>query len=520
MNRSRTLYILAGFFVVSASFLPGLSGLCRAQGSPLDSSDVSVVHDCGLVLGFDERLKQNSVFLSIEEVSRLALENNFDIQLAMFDAEADSFNLDEARSVFDTYLNASADYTDNRKKRSSVFSGTKEEIQNYGAGLSKKLPTGTTLSAEVSDQRYWTNSGFVSVNPAYDSQVEFAVTQELGKNFFGLKDRASIETAKLDIENSEFTSLDKIEGVLAAVQVSYWKIARDAKIANIRKRLLKEAEELFGINREKIKKGLIEKPQLLASEANLKQRKIDLLLSQNQLLADINELKLFLNLEEGDKNVMPRDASNVFDEEFDLKESLKKAFELRRDYRISKTDLEIKEIEIVTKKNDLWPEINIQASYVRNGLDDDLGPSFKEIAEEDYPQYYAGISVSVPLENRSARAQLSKKEIEKQQALISVKKIERTILVEIHDAVRNCRILKQMAQKQKDVMEIQQEKLEEEMKKYRYGRSDTDTVIRYQDELFLSELNLAQAVMDYKTAIIDLRLKENSLLGAYRENTK
>ena len=75
------------------------------------------------------------------------------------------------------------------------------------------------------------------------------------------------------------------------------------------------------------------------------------------------------------------------------------------------------------------------------------------------------------------------------------------------------------AYKQENVLALQEEKLAAELKRYEYGRSDTDTVIRYQDDLLLSRILYMQSILDYKAALIELALKENTLLDSFWKDT-
>jgi outer membrane protein TolC len=461
----------------------------------------------------------NKVYLTLEEVCELALSNNFDIQLAKFDARYKETDLDKAESIYDTIIEAEVKFEDDRRKAISSFAGTKSETRNYNFGVSQKLPTGTTLEVNFDNQRSWTNSGFTTVNPAHDSSIDFTLKQELGKNFFGIKDRSDVKITKIDIENVQYTSLDRIERMLSDVQKTYWRIAQYLRVVSIREDMLSRGKELFRIDKEKFRKGIIEKPQLVASEANVRQREIDLMLAQNELEYYINKLKLLLNLEDKDKAVLPREDLDLIIQPVEFVQSVKIAFQQRRDYLKAKNEVESKQIKLVMKRKNLWPEINLEASVSRNGLREHFSQAIKDISSEDNPEYFLGLRIEFPLQNREAKSEFNKAEIEKVKALLNLKKIERKILIEIKDGVRNCDILEQRARKQKNIVKLQEEKLAAELERYKYGRSDTDTVIRYQDDLLLSKLLYAQSLSDYKEALIELSLKENTLLESFWKET-
>jgi len=64
---------------------------------------------------------------------------------------------------------------------------------------------------------------------------------------------------------------------------------------------------------------------------------------------------------------------------------------------------------------------------------------------------------------------------------------------------------------------LQAQKLNEEEKRFRYGRSDTDTLIRFQGDLLKARETAAAAKYRYYASLIDLSLKEGTLLNHYWE---
>ncbi len=462
-----------------------------------------------------EELPPSSYVLSLDEVSHLALENNFDIQLAKFDAQIKQTDLDKEKSIFDTVIDAEIKYKDNQLKTSSTLAGTKSLNNQYNLGIKKKLPTGTTVDLDFTNDRTWTNSSFSSVNPSHESAGKIGITQELGKNFFGLNDRGKIKITRLDIENASYTSLDLIESSLASAQKSYFRLVLALESHEIRASMLEQAQELYGLHKSKVKDGLVETPALLASEANLRQRESDILLAENDLQYSMNQLKFVLNLNENVPDIIPSDAFDAVSKNAEIEQTLSKAFAARRDYKSAKNTADSKKIQLVMKKNNLWPEINLEATFTKNGIDDHFSGAIDSITTEDNPELYVGLKISFPLENRLAKSEYSKADLEKAKSIVSLKRVERLIITDLVDKVRNCNIYYDRLAKQRTIAQIQENKLEAEEKRFKYGRSDTDTIIRYQDDLLSAKLLARQAAYDYQLALIDLAVAENTLLDNY-----
>ena len=152
--------------------------------------------------GFSEDLLP--LELSIDEVTEVALKNSLDIQIAKFDAYISRTSKDEAESIFDTVFSAESSYNRDKLESASSLAGTDTRETIFSLGLEKKLPSATTLSLEATNTKTKTNSAFATLNPYTEAELEFSVTQELGKNFFGLADRSDIKITKIDICNYNF----------------------------------------------------------------------------------------------------------------------------------------------------------------------------------------------------------------------------------------------------------------------------------------------------------------------------
>ncbi len=458
---------------------------------------------------------QDHIYLSLDDVSHLALENNLDIQIAKYDVYIKRNDILEAESIFDTILSADISFKNDQTKSSSVLAGTKTTAHDYKIGLSKKIPSGTTLGLEFQNTRTWTNSSYISVNPNHDASIKFSITQPVGKNFFGLIDRGDIKITKLDIANADYTCLDKIESYLASVQGSFWKFVLLKEELQIKREMLKRAENLYKIYKSKLQIGLVEEPDLLATEANVNIRKNEVLIAEENLEITKNQLLLELNEEKLDLKIHPLEELSLDSKRIDLISSLKQAIENRRDYLKAKNDVTSKDIKVTMKKNNLWPEIDIEASFLRNGLSQDYKTAWQGISSENNPEVYVGLTFSLPLENRDAKGQFQKAKLEKAKYLLLLKKSERQILTQINDRITQLNTAIGKATTNENIVDLQQRKLKAQEIRFHSGRSNSDLMIRYQQDLLDAELSLAQSLYKYKIAVINLKLTQNSLLDEY-----
>lgn len=450
--------------------------------------------------------------LSLGDITELAITNNFDIQLAKFDYYINEQDLFEELSKYDTELAASVKYINDQRKPANIIVGEKSLNNEYSLGISKLLPTGTTIGLDFTLDREWSDSGFVTSNPYYESSAKVSIVQQLGKNFFGMKDRGEVKITKLDISNSGFTSLDRIERAIADAQIDYWRVVYRYTAVKLRKDILERAEWLYEMDQKRLSRGTIERPEFLYSEANVIERKTAVLVAENELQNAINDLKYSLNILDVKTEIIPLDQLDIFGYEVDFNMSMRQAIEHRRDYKRDLNNIKSRNINLSIKENNLWPEINLEASLVRNGIDRASKNATDQIYNQDNPEYSFGVTVVFPLENREAKAQFEQSKLEKAKALVNLKKTEEKILVEIDQRVRECNVTRKQSVMMLEAAKLQDEKLKGQEIRFKYGRSDSDTLIRYQHHLLFAQLDAAKSMMDYKVALIELDVAQNTFL--------
>ncbi len=462
----------------------------------------------------DRHMDVGVIRLSLDDASRIALENDFEIQIAKYDAMIAHTNRKEAIAIYDALLTGSIGYRDNQSKQTSVLMGTKTVDNNYNVGVSKKFPSGTIVNIDLSNNRHWTDSSSVSSALTHEARAGIEVNQPLGRNFLGIQDRGRIDITNIDVENIGYLSLNRIETRLATVQKIYWKLVLEYEQVKIEEGMVAQAKRLYELHQEKLKDGLVEMPEAIASEANYMKRKDELVLLKNRLTSTANILKLYLNIDEN-KKIEVTDNLKIIPFFDNLPKILKVAFSHRRDYLYARNVINKNRIVLAMKKNSAWPEINLKASFEKNGIGDHFKQAWVNICDEDNSNFYVGLSFEFPLGNNRAKSQIEAARLRVAKAILNMKYIERTIAITVADQYRRCNIYRRVAVSSDKIAELCARKLEEEEKRFSQGRSNTDTLIRFQEELLQARFSAAEAKYRYHVAMVDLELKQGILLGKY-----
>jgi len=456
---------------------------------------------------------EERVALSLSACLEIGLANNLDIKIAKIEPLLKAEDIKLAKSIFDTVIEGKIAYEDDQRAAASTLAGSATLETDYELGVSTKMPiSGTEIDIDYSDQRDWTDSIFTVSNPLHTAELSVTVTQPILKNFFGYIDRGDVKLSKIEAHLADIESLDRIENTIADIEKAYWKLVFAEHDAALKEELLKQAEELHKTFRGHLETGVAESTETYGIEANMRIRKAEYLIAENDLKTAGNNLKLLLN-ENGDFSIAPKSTLIIFGGKIDFAASMKDAFSASRDYRLKKEGLDAKKIKLKMKGNNLWPEVDLVGTLAVNGVDRKFEKANSRLTTNKHSMYYGGIEVTVPLENREARAEYNKANLEKEKAILELLRTEKGLATDIDEKVRNANLNLENAKRWTRIREIEARKFIDEEKKLRYGRSDSKTIIDYQNDLTRAALSEYQAIRDYYFSLIDLENAKDTLLA-------
>jgi outer membrane protein len=110
------------------------------------------------------------------------------------------------------------------------------------------------------------------------------------------------------------------------------------------------------------------------------------------------------------------------------------ALEWRPDYQQAKLNLANRNINLAFEKNNALPRLDLTASLALNGFDNDFGTSINRIGSRDQSSWNVGAIFSFPLGNREAIGRVNAERLGIAQALVDLKRLEQSIIVEIDNA--------------------------------------------------------------------------------------
>jgi outer membrane protein TolC len=511
-----------------------------------------------LILGFSAALGLTAASateipngpITLEQCIQLAIENNLNLRITNYQPRLAAIGLQSVYSAYDPNFNIgiSGGNRINRKRENPLqfeipTSTTDSFSHNYG--LSGVLPTNTRYNLSLSGNESTGFSG--SAFGSYGSNARITLTQPLLKGAWsGDRNRMNIKMQKLQIKNSSFSVIRQITQTVSSVELAYYALIASRENVKVAEETLALTEKNFSNQKRRAEVGTLAKSQLPVLEAELYSQKASLLSVQNSYADSVNTLKRLLTDDFGAvlaTKLLPVGELNPVQTVFSRNDSWNKALNQRPEILQSKVSLENEDIRLKFSKNQLYPQLDLRATYGLSGSDPAeytyvqrtdksgnpvLGSNNLPILDRiinrdasfprafsdsgDYPYYSVGVTLSIPIPNRSARANYKSSQLQKEMAVLQHKELEQNILVEIDRLIRDAEYRFEQITVTRQARLSSELALENDTKRYNEGAIENYQVLQAQRDLTNRRYSEINAKVQYLTALSRLAQAEGSTL--------
>ncbi len=457
-----------------------------------------------------------TILLSAQKVQELAIENNYSIKTAQIEKQITKQAVPMAKGVYDTNLGLDANHNINDAAKTSAIFGGRIDTTTAGISANKKFSTGTEAGIGFSTVRTkYSNNLVINGNPIYPPNalyepiLSFSLNQPLMKNIAGFIDRKTVKAAEIGSLASELSISREIQTIVYQALANYWNVVLIRHHIKALEKSVRFAKKFLNTTLSEFKLGTKEETDVLAAKANVLVRQDMLLMTKEQERTWLENLRVNLGLGP-EKNLTNKEKLPPF---IKLKQSqpqaIGTAYAKRRDYLASKKELQTREVNLSIAKNNRWPSLDLYSSLALNNIQTSYSDAVGGI---DNPNFTVGLQFSMPLENRVARANKKVADFEKAQALIALKDLENRIANNVSRVYQEVISRKKIVIQSQQALNLQNKKLNQEMEKYSLGRSSSDLVIRYQDDVINAERSNVDAWVAYQKAVLDLYLAMGTLV--------
>ena len=453
--------------------------------------------------------------LSPQAVVDLALERSFGIKQAELERDAVAQGVGLAKGIFDTHLDLEGSHEIDKSKRESPIFGTRIDTTIWSLGLSKELPIGTELGLAFTNVRKKTFGSVVGgiqiipPQPLYEPVLGFSLSQPLMRNIFGKLDRGAVKEARLAYASADYATQRSIDLVVHRALADYWSLVFARMHSRAIERSVRAARDFLNATLEKRKLGTAEETDELAARANLMVRRNELATLKEVEREAAMRLRLDLELDP-EVSVGTTEKGPAFvSESGSVEEKIKAALTRRGDYQSAKKELERRKVRLSMAKNARWPQLDLYSTLELNEIDTTYSDA---VSGMDSPDWRVGLNFSVPLENRSARAGARRARAKKAIAVYALKDVENQVANEVSVKDQEVLARKRIVRDAQKALALHHQKLRLETVKYGQGRSSSEMIILYQDDVVTAQRARVAAWWSYRKAVLDLELAQATIV--------
>jgi len=183
---------------------------------------------------------------------------------------------------------------------------------------------------------------------------------------------------------------------------------------------------------------------------------------------------------------------------------LNAAFTKRLDYIAAVTDAGKQDIRLAFARNQLWPQLDVLATYGYNGLANSELEARNAATDSQAPQWSLGLQFSIPLGNVQPRAQLAAIKGFKEQAILKIRQAELTVTVDVDTALSRIETSQQRLVTARQTRALNEEAVRIAYKRLEAGQISSFDLIEQQRKVYDAASRELAAKADLNKSIATL----------------
>src|SRR6267378_3445037 len=429
--------------------------------------------------------------LTLREALKLALDNNKDIEVARDNVKLAEFDLLGAHGAYDPRISSLSYYERVKTPSASFLSGGENgavTTSDYTGTLRLEglSPKGVgSYRLDFSSIRSVTNNEFAALNPQYPTALTFTFTQPLLRGFRVDNSRRLIQIAKKNLSLTDTQFRQRAIETITNVQRAYWDLVFGLRNLQVQRDAVRDARVQLEHNKRLVGEGQLAPIDIVASEAQVTSFEQTLFSALEDVSRSENNLKSLIaqNAQAPiwTASIVPTDSVDLTPPEISFPEAMKLALDNRPELQQSDLAREINQIDQTYYRDQTKPQIDLTGSYGAVGVAGTLttttspfsastvriinrlnqisppnlppiplpsaqtippfliggyGQSLDDLLVNRFNNFRVGVSVSLPLRNRTAQAQLGHSLVEGQRIATQREQLEQSIQVDVRNALQ------------------------------------------------------------------------------------
>jgi HAE1 family hydrophobic/amphiphilic exporter-1 len=505
--------------------------------------------------------------ITLDQALAMALANNKDIESSRIDRQESDYNLTAALGVYDTTLNVTSYWEQQINPVASTLGGSAtgsvlNKTWQADPGITQNIPwSGGSFKTDLSSADAFSNNTFLSINPQYETSLNFSYTQPLWRNLLYDSNRHQIDVAKKNRFLTDEQFRERVMTVVLQTEQAYWELSYGYNNLQVQLDAVRIGIQQDESNRRQQEQGLLAPIDVVAAQTQLANFEVGAYAAQSGLTGAENSLKALILPERSDATwsmaLAPVTPANVKVPLTPLADAIAEAMANRPEIAQVKINGEINEKDIRYFREQTKPQVNLTALYTRAGLAGVLlpagpnpftagfgpltdrlnelsalaglpalpgislgsgsgippflvgnyGQSLSTIWGGNFPTTEVQLSISLPLRNRTADANLGKSLAETRRIRNQQQQTEQNIQSDVRTGMETLQMAQLRLQAAQVARESAEQQYQSEQRQFRAGTSTLflvqqrqATMITARSQEHRSEADLSEAIAQFQRA--------------------
>ncbi|HRJ50652.1 MAG TPA: TolC family protein, partial [Phycisphaerales bacterium] len=379
--------------------------------------------------------------LSIEECRASALTNNLDLKVAIVSPAIAGEVLSREEAKFESTFVTRALWSETDSPTSSNLSSAQAQFGRIEPAVRIPLRTGGNVEVGLPMSRAKNNNPFTTLNPAYETDLLFSISQPLLRGAGIRANQASIRIASYNQQADEARTKLEVIRQIAAVDRSYWQLYEARRALEVAQQQYELAMAQQQRAERQVNAGQVGEIEVTRAQAAASQRLDSIIQAQTLVLRRQRELKRVINMPDLplESPVMLATSTPPDPVEYliDRREVTTSALENRMDLLEIELRLAADAATIDFENNAALPLFTVDYSYRVNGLGGSYKESVRVASENNFEDWSLGLTAEIPLGNERARSRIREAILRRIQRLSTKEARSLSIRQEVLDAVDN-----------------------------------------------------------------------------------
>jgi outer membrane protein len=459
---------------------------------------------------------------------------------------------------FDPIVSANLQMDRNYLQSSSIFSPVPVGNTNTGSANFSYLQGfqwGSNISVGFNNTHITSNNPTNTYTPFLSSNLQFRWTQHLLQGFGFAPNRRFIQIAKTNREISDVVFRLQVITTVDQIENMYWDLVNAYENVRVQQDALGLANKTLSDNKKQVEIGTLAPIEVVRAESTVATNQQALTVAQTnlelqQLLMKNALSRTLVDPALADAEVIPTDTMLLPESEpvIPTQDLVDSALSRRAELAEARMSLHNTATSNKAVRNNLLPSLDLFAYYGGSGIGGNVNPilsacqpgqnpisdfcfdpnraappfrstnnvgygnTLSQLVNSSSPDKGLGVTLSIPIRNRAAQALQIRSELEYRQAQMRLQQIENQIRIEVRNAQFAVQQNRAGVSAAQAAVDLAQQSLEAEQKKYALGASTTTLVLQQSSALTQSRSNLVGARAAYEKARVELDRATGQLL--------